>query len=103
MVDEARMSEGVNAARPAPDPLLVSLADYVCSDTEFSQEALAAARLCLLDALGCAFLALTDDDCQRRLGPIVPGADFPGGARVPGTHYELDPVRACFNTGCPNG
>jgi len=94
------MAEKSNATRPAPDSLFVTLADYVCSEVAFSQQALSAARLCLLDALGCAFLALADEDCLQRLGPIVPGADFPGGARVPGTHYELDPVRASFNTGC---
>lgn len=97
---ETNVDEDSNATRPAPDSLLVTLADYVCSDTTPSQQALAAARLCLLDALGCAFLALADEDCQKRLGPIVPGAGLPGGARVPGTQYELDPVRACFNTGC---
>ena len=100
MTGAANIEGASNATRPAPDPLLVTLADYVCSDTEPSQEALVAARLCLMDALGCAFLALADDACRQRLGPIVPGADLPGGARVPGTQYELDPVRACFNTGC---
>jgi 2-methylcitrate dehydratase len=33
------------------------------------------------------------------LGPVVPGAVLPGGARVPGTNYELDPVQAAFNIG----
>src|SRR6202041_269683 len=33
------------------------------------------------------------------LGPVVPGAVMPGGARVPGTSYELDPVQAAFNIG----
>ena len=30
---------------------------------------------------------------------MVPGAGLPGGARVPGTSYELDPVQAAFNIG----
>jgi 2-methylcitrate dehydratase len=30
---------------------------------------------------------------------VVPGADLAGGARVPGTRYELDPVSAAFNLG----
>jgi 2-methylcitrate dehydratase len=34
------------------------------------------------------------------MGPVVPGATMPGGARVPGTSYELDPVTAAFNIGC---
>src|SRR6201988_221468 len=33
------------------------------------------------------------------MGPIVPGATLPGGSRVPGTSYELDPVQAAFNIG----
>jgi 2-methylcitrate dehydratase len=33
------------------------------------------------------------------MGPVVPGATLPGGARVPGTSYELDPVQAAFNIG----
>lgn len=36
-------------------------------------------------------------DCARLLGPIVPGATLQGGARVPGTSYELDPPQAAFN------
>jgi len=94
------MTDCQSATRPGTDPLLVLLADYVCSDIAFGEQTFAAARLCLRDALGCAFLALNDDACVQRLGPIVPGAEMPGGARVPGTPYELDPVRACFNTGC---
>ncbi len=35
----------------------------------------------------------------KLLGPSVPGAELPGGARVPGTSYELDPVTAAFNIG----
>lgn len=94
------MTEANSATRPTPDSLLVTLADYVCSDSVPSQQALAAARLCLLDALGCAFLAQSDEACLQRLGPVVPGAELAGGARVPGTDFELDPQRACFNNGC---
>src|SRR5690606_212601 len=51
------------------------------------------------DTLGCGILALNFQECTKLLGPIVPGANLPGGARVPGTRYELDPVRAAFNIG----
>ena len=37
--------------RPAPDRLLVQIADYVCSAEPFSPEALRTARLCLATAL----------------------------------------------------
>jgi 2-methylcitrate dehydratase len=36
------------------------------------------------------------------MGPVVPGATLSGGARVPGTSYELDPVLAAFNIGAMN-
>ena len=82
------------------DPLLEQIADYVCGSASFSEEAWSTARFCLLDSLGCALLALNYPDCTRLLGPVVPGAVLTGGARVPGTSYELDPVTAAFNIGC---
>lgn len=82
------------------DELLIKLADYVCDETPFTEQTRSAARLCLLDAIACAFLALSDDACCQRLGPVVTGACLVGGSRVPGTCFELDPVRAAFNIGC---
>jgi 2-methylcitrate dehydratase len=84
----------------APDPLLRDLADYITADHAFSDEAYATARLCLMDSLGCALLALNYPECTKLLGPVVSGAVLPGGARVPGTKWELDPVTAAFNIGC---
>jgi 2-methylcitrate dehydratase len=85
--------------RPAPDALLVEIADYVLALPEPSPEALTTARLCLMDALGCALAALDYPACTRLLGPVVPGIHAPDGARVPGTNYRLDPVTAAFNLG----
>jgi len=82
------------------DPLLRDIADYVVDYRTDSESARATASYCLMDALGCAIAALNSAECRRRLGPIVPGAVLPGGARVPGTDFELDPVRATFNLGC---
>jgi len=95
------IGEAARADRPPPDPVLVQMADYVM-DTERARgaAALETARLCLMDALGCGFLALRHPSCARLLGPIVPGATLPGrGARVPGTALELEPVQAAFNIG----
>ena len=90
-----------DADRPAPDALLVEIADYVTGSTEFSQLAFDTARYCLMDSLGCGLLALTFPECVKRLGPVVPGAELPGrGARVPGMAFELEPVHAAFNIGC---
>ena len=88
-----------SAKRPDPDPLLVELAEYATAYQPSSDEAFRTARWCLLDSLGCAMLALNYEDCTKLLGPVVPGAVLPGGARVPGTNFELDPVQAAFNIG----
>jgi 2-methylcitrate dehydratase len=53
-----------------------------------------------MDTLGCGLQALTYPACTKLMGPVVPGASMAGGARVPGTSYELDPVAAAFNIGC---
>jgi 2-methylcitrate dehydratase len=86
-------------SRPEPDRLLQEIADYVLSDAYEHPDALRTARLCLIDSLGCALQALQYPACTKLLGPIVPGAVCSGGSRVPGTSYELDPVRAAFNIG----
>jgi 2-methylcitrate dehydratase len=51
----------------------------------------------VLDVLASALAAVRDPRCARWLGPLVPGATMVGGARVPGTSYELDPVKAAFD------
>ena len=86
------------ATRPAPDQELVDIAEYVI-DFKPSEAAFAAARLCLLDTLGCALDALDFPECTKLLGPVVRGTIVPHGARVPGTAYELDPVKAAFDLG----
>jgi 2-methylcitrate dehydratase len=88
-----------DARRPAPDPLLTQIADYVLAPSDAGAEARSMARYTLMDALGCALLALSYPACTRLLGPVVPGAVLPGGARVPGTSFELDPVEAAFDIG----
>jgi 2-methylcitrate dehydratase len=86
--------------RPPPDRELATIADYVMAAPSFSPLAYDTARLCLLDSLGCALLALQYPACRHHLGPIVPGTVVPHGARVPGTDYVLDPIKAAFDIGC---
>ncbi len=88
-----------SAVRPKPDRLLQQIADYTLKTKITSKEAFDTARYCLLDTLGCGMLALAYPACTKLLGPIVPGATMAGGARVPGTSFELDPVQAAFNIG----
>ncbi|MEE4161851.1 MAG: bifunctional 2-methylcitrate dehydratase/aconitate hydratase [Woeseiaceae bacterium] len=91
-----------SAVRPDWDPVLTDIADYVCSVDIDSDLAYETAHYCLLDTLACGFQALDYPACTKLLGPVVPGATLPGGARVPGTSYELEPVMAAFNIGAMN-
>ncbi|HTD89643.1 MAG TPA: MmgE/PrpD family protein, partial [Burkholderiales bacterium] len=84
----------------AYDPLLIEIADYVDGYVILGEHAYEIARYCLIDSMACALDALEHAACTRLLGPIVPGAAMPGGALVPGTPYQLDPVTAAFNIGC---
>lgn len=85
--------------RPAPDQELAAIADYTANYVITSPLAFSTARYCLLDALSCAMLALRHPSCTTLLGPIVPNTTVPDGARVPGTNFVLDPIRAAFNIG----
>jgi len=85
--------------RPPFDTEISDIAHYVRNYSIQSQAAYDTARLCLMDSLGCALLALSYPECVKLLGPVVPGATLPGGARVPGTSFELDPMQAAFNIG----
>ena len=85
------------------DDVIQKIADYVCDYTPTSQEAFKTARYCLMDTLGCGFLALRFEGCTNLLGPVVEGADLPlqkGGVPVPGTDHTLDPIKAAFDIGC---
>ena len=86
--------------RPAPDQELINIANYVSDYDIDSSEAYDTARNCLMDTLGCGLLALRFPECTKHLGPIVPGTLVRGGARVPGTSHELDPVKAAWDIGC---
>lgn len=89
-----------DATRPDYDRVIQEMADYVLDyDVSASEEAMITARHCWMDTMGCGLYALQFPACVNLLGPIVPGADMEGGVRVPGTSYELDPVRATWNFG----
>ncbi|MFL6549302.1 MAG: bifunctional 2-methylcitrate dehydratase/aconitate hydratase [Povalibacter sp.] len=88
-----------SAQRPDPDQVLLDIADYALSYAIKSEDAYETAFYCLMDTLACGFQALKYPACTKLMGPVVPGATMPGGARVPGTSFELDPVQAAFNIG----
>ncbi|MCC5790992.1 MAG: bifunctional 2-methylcitrate dehydratase/aconitate hydratase [Legionellaceae bacterium] len=86
-------------SKPDYDQVMQDIADYVLNTEIDSAAAYETARLCLMDSLGCAMLALNFPECTKLLGPVVPGAGLENGAFVPGTSYQLDPVQAAFNIG----
>jgi 2-methylcitrate dehydratase len=88
-----------SAHRPDPDGVLLDIARYASGYRIASESAYETAFYCLMDSLACAFEALGYPACTKLLGPVVPGATMTGGARVPGTSYELDPVKAAFDFG----
>jgi 2-methylcitrate dehydratase len=83
----------------ATDAVIAEIAEYAISYEPESELAIDTARLCLMDSIGCALLALNYPACTRLLGPDVPGTVVPDGSRVPGTGFQLDPVKAAFDTG----
>src|SRR5688500_18139662 len=93
------MSSYISNIRPQPDQVLVDIADYIVHRNIESDLAYHTARHCLIDSLGCAMEALTYPACTKLLGPIIPGAAVPDGAKIPGTRFQLDPVQAAFNIG----
>src|ERR1700681_1871552 len=94
------MSHDIKSAeRPAPDQVLTAIADYALGFEITSALAYETAAYCLMDTLACGFQALKYPACTKLMGPVVPGATLTGGARVPGTAYELDPITAAFNIG----
>ncbi|TFH84822.1 2-methylcitrate dehydratase [Billgrantia azerbaijanica] len=94
------MSATVEAnVRPDYDAELQRMADYVLDYRIDSDEAWDTARHCLMDTLGCGLLALRFPECTKHLGPLVEGTTVPHGARVPGTPFRLDPVKAAWDIG----
>ncbi len=85
--------------RPDTDPELVAMADYMCDYEVTSEEALDTARNNLMDSLACMLMAQKFPEANKHLGPIVPGTVVPNGARVPGTQFQLDPVKASWDIG----
>ena len=99
------MSNVESNVRPEYDAEIQKIADYVLNysidnDSPNPDDAWTTARHCLMDTLGCGLLALRFPECTKHLGPDCPDQITPHGARVPGTSYKLDPIKAAFDIGC---
>lgn len=93
------MSTAEDNRRPEFDKVIQTIVDYALNYQSKSKDAIDTAYYCLLDTLGCGFLALDYPECRKMLGPITPDSNYPTGVYVPGTNYKLDPVQAAFNIG----
>ena len=89
-----------SAKRPDPDQVLVDIATTRANTRSTARRAYETALL-LPD--GLARLRLPGAEVpgvhEAARARSCPGRRWPGGARVPGTSYELDPVQAAFNIG----
>jgi 2-methylcitrate dehydratase len=82
------------------DKEIKEIADYTVNFSKFSDLSRETAYYVLLDSIACGILALKDESCKNLLGPVFGGSNIDSGARVFGTNYKLDPIRAAWNTGC---
>ncbi|GAA5923464.1 hypothetical protein JCM1841_001525 [Sporobolomyces salmonicolor] len=97
-----RMSSGMgeSTVRPEPDQVLQDIADYVHNYEIKSDVAYSTARLCLIDTIGCGLEGLrVSEECRALMEPIVPGTVVPNGTKIPGTPFQMDPVRGAFAIG----
>ncbi|KAJ9143310.1 2-methylcitrate dehydratase [Pleurostoma richardsiae] len=82
------------------DAIIQDIVEYVYHGQINSESAYTRARLALLDALGCAIETLhLSPDCRVLVGPVIPGTLVPGGVRIPGTGYIVDPLKGAFDLG----
>lgn len=87
-------------ASPPYDQAIVDIKDYVFHYKVDNPKALQCARTALLDAMGCAIETVSKSiPCRSLLGPATPGAITPDGFKLPGTLYQIDPVKGAFDMG----
>src|SRR5690625_3116592 len=84
------------------DKIIEEITDYVLNKEITSEEAYRTAHYVLIDSIGCGILALNHPECTKLLGPHAPGTIVPNDVRVPGTSYELDPIKGAFDIGSLN-
>ena len=89
-----------NNNHTAWDQVLVDIVTYVYRFEIDSPRAWTRARTATLDALGCAIESQhANVGCRSLLGPIVPDTHVRNGCKLPGTLYQLDPIKCAFDLG----
>ena len=97
---EQRNDIPLGEATNAYDQVLIDITKYVFHYSIESPKAVQHARYALLDALGCAVESLClSPECANLIGPVVAETVVPNGFRLPGTSYQLDPVKGAFDLG----
>jgi 2-methylcitrate dehydratase len=82
------------------DQLIIDMATYIHTPLQISEKTWHNARNALIDSIGCAIETLDQStECVKMIGPIVPGTKVLNGFRLPGTGFELDPVKGAFDLG----
>ena len=75
------------------DQILVDIANYCLADADFPEASLQTATCCLMDAMGCAILALENQACHAHIQPLFPvHMAEKSSITIPGTQYRLDPL-----------
>ncbi|KAL9034073.1 MAG: hypothetical protein Q9214_007213, partial [Letrouitia sp. 1 TL-2023] len=94
------MASTPDTSRYAYDKIITDITEYVFRYHPQSPKAYLYARTAVLDALGCAIETVTcSAECRSLLGPIIPGTTVPNGFKVPGTNFQVDPVKGAFDLG----
>lgn len=70
---------GESTVRPKADAVVQDIADYVHDYKVSTDLAWETARLCLIDTMGCGLEGLRFPQCERLMGPVVPGTVVPNG------------------------
>lgn len=96
----AKVASADNSSRLPYDQVLVDIVNYVFHYDVTNPRAWQRAKIALFDALGCAFETLTKSSEARDLiGPVAESTNVPNGFRLPGTSFQLDPVKGAFDLG----
>lgn len=96
----AKVTSADNSSRLPYDQVLVDIVSYVFHYDVTNPRAWQRAKIALFDALGCAFETLAKSSEARDLiGPFAESTNVPKGFRLPGTSFQLDPVKGAFDLG----
>jgi 2-methylcitrate dehydratase len=89
-----------DSTRGAYDQVLVDVIAYVFHYEVESPRAWQHAKAAILDAIGCSLETLTKSaEARAIIGPVIPGTVVPNGFKLPGTRFQLDPVKGAFDLG----